>query len=97
MHSWYIVVGPDRYESLPEFDVLPPSEWPKVTTADVSMYMNHSCDPTCWFAFPEGQVTGEPLLMTATRDLVEGQCFSDAVRLFSLRREKIKLWLVGLA
>jgi hypothetical protein len=42
-------VGRDAFESLPEFDTLPFEAWNAVWPADPTLYMNHSCDPTCWY------------------------------------------------
>lgn len=46
---WMFQIGHDLFESLPEFDILPMRRWHSVRPDDLSMYMNHSCDPTCWF------------------------------------------------
>lgn len=80
-------VGEDAYESLPEYDRQPAEEW-TLESDDPSMYMNHSCEPTCWFEWEHGgatlraeEVGGEDrtmgqragaIVMTATRDLVPG-------------------------
>lgn len=79
-------VGEDAYESLPEYDRLPMDEW-KLESQDPSMYMNHSCEPTCWFEWNNngndptttntaegiaGARDGSRIVMTATRDLVPG-------------------------
>lgn len=64
--------GPDSHESLAEFDTLPPEQWHTVESRDPSMYMNHACEPTCWFEFPGGVLTQQPTLMTATRDIQPG-------------------------
>lgn len=60
--------GDDAYESLPEYDHQPMDEW-KLESEDPSMYMNHSCEPTCVFVpeHPDGVV-----VMVAFRDLVPG-------------------------
>lgn len=73
-------VGEDAYESLPEYDRLPMDEW-KLESQDPSMYMNHSCEPTCWFEWDTSETgdaqgsrarDGSGIVMTATRDLVTG-------------------------
>ena len=38
--------GPDSFESLPQFDVLPVEQWAMARPDDPTMFMNHSCDPT---------------------------------------------------
>ena len=43
--------------------------YPKVHTVDISNFMNHSADPTCWFV--DGGVEYEGV-MVATRDLRPG-------------------------
>jgi hypothetical protein len=45
--------GPDGFESLPQFDVLPVEQWAAARPDDLSMYMNHSCDPTVWYPNPD--------------------------------------------
>ena len=45
--------GPDSFESLPQFDVLPIEQWAAARPDDPSMYMNHSCDPTVWYPSPD--------------------------------------------
>lgn len=62
--------GPDAYESLPEYDALPFNEW-RLESDDPSMYMNHSCDPTCLFEC-ESIKTDGVVVMTASRDLEPG-------------------------
>ena len=49
---------------------MPVSEFPNVRTVDVSNYMNHSCQPTCWFVQGGPDFTG---LMVAARDLSPGE------------------------
>lgn len=72
LHFAYCI-GNDLLSGLPEFDTLDPSEWHTVRAADHSMYMNHSCDPTSWFVFPEGKVTVACDSMEATRDINAGE------------------------
>eukprot|EP00698_Gefionella_okellyi_P022366 TRINITY_DN7405_c0_g1_i1.p1 TRINITY_DN7405_c0_g1~~TRINITY_DN7405_c0_g1_i1.p1 ORF type:complete len:186 (-),score=15.49 TRINITY_DN7405_c0_g1_i1:285-842(-) len=60
-------VGPDSFNSAAEFDRLPVDSWLTVDrVGDASNYMNHSCDPSCWFA------TNGDTKMTARRDLRAG-------------------------
>jgi hypothetical protein len=46
-------VGHDSFESLPEFDRLPKEKWAEVQPQDPALFMNHSCDPTCWYPHPD--------------------------------------------
>lgn len=46
-------VGPDSFESLPEFDDLPFEQWRDVRPVDPALFMNHSCDPACWYRDPD--------------------------------------------
>lgn len=62
--------GVDAYEALPEYDLLPCDEW-KLESDDPSMYMNHSCEPTCLFECDRIKVDGV-VVMTASRDLHPG-------------------------
>jgi len=61
--------GEDEYQSLAEFNDLPPERFTEVRTVDISNYMNHSCEPTCWFVDGGERFTG---VMVATRDLHPG-------------------------
>jgi hypothetical protein len=61
--------GEDEYQSLAEFNDVPIEDFPKVRTVDVSNYMNHSCNPSCWFVDGGDKYTG---LMVAARDLQPG-------------------------
>ncbi|EEH58960.1 uncharacterized protein MICPUCDRAFT_56361 [Micromonas pusilla CCMP1545] len=63
-------VGEDAYEALPEFDRIPMSQW-QLQSEDPSMYMNHSCEPTCWFEPTRVEWDGV-VVMTASRDLRPG-------------------------
>ena len=63
--------GEDEFESLPEFDLLPQEQWAEAAPADVSMYMNHSCDPTSWFEFEHPGWVDGPGVMTARRDIAQ--------------------------
>jgi len=62
--------GDDEYQSLAEFNELPIEEYPTVRTVDVSNYMNHSCDPTCWFVDGGAEYNG---VMVASRDITPGE------------------------
>jgi len=62
--------GDDEYQSLAEFNDVPIEDFPTVRTIDVSNYMNHSCDPTCWFVDGGEDYTG---VMVATRDILPGE------------------------
>jgi len=61
--------GEDEYQSLAEFNDVPVERYPEVRTVDVSNYMNHSCDPTCWFVDGGDEWEGA---MVARRDLRPG-------------------------
>ena len=61
--------GEDEYQSLAEFNDMPTDEYPSVRPVDVSNYMNHSCNPSCWFVDGGEEYTG---LMVAARDLLPG-------------------------
>lgn len=61
--------GDDEFQSLAEFNELAPEEYTSVRTADISNYMNHSCEPTCLFVQPGDGYNG---VMIAARDLVPG-------------------------
>jgi hypothetical protein len=39
--------GDNKFVGCIEFDTTPIEEWADVRPSDDSMYMNHSCDPTC--------------------------------------------------
>lgn len=58
--------GDDEYQSLAEFNELPIEGYASVRTVDVSNYMNHSCDPTCWFVDGGDGFNG---VMVASRDI----------------------------
>jgi hypothetical protein len=62
--------GEDEYQSLSEFNDVPPDAFATVRTIDVSNYMNHSCAPTCWFVEGGDAYTG---LMVASRELEPGE------------------------
>ena len=59
-----------RFQSLAEFNDVPIEDFPSVLTIDVSNYMNHSCEPTCWFVQGGPEYTG---LMVAARDIMPGE------------------------
>jgi hypothetical protein len=59
-------IGPDSFESASEFDDLPREEWYTVRPSDTGLFMNHSCDPTCWYTHPD------MLEMSARRVILEG-------------------------
>jgi len=59
----------DEYQSLAEFNDLPVEDYPKVHTVDISNFMNHSADPSCWFVDGGDDYEG---VMVATRDLRAG-------------------------
>ncbi|KAJ1626094.1 hypothetical protein T492DRAFT_1035027 [Pavlovales sp. CCMP2436] len=61
--------GDDEFQSLAEFNELPPEQYACVRTADISNYMNHSCDPACWFVQSPDGFEG---VMVARRALVPG-------------------------
>lgn len=62
--------GDDEYQSLAEFNELPIEEYHTVRTVDVSNYMNHSCEPTCWFVDGGDEYNG---VMVASRDILPGE------------------------
>lgn len=62
--------GDDEYQSLAEFNELPIDEYPTVRTLDVSNYMNHSCEPTCWFVDGGTEYNG---VMVASRSILPGE------------------------
>lgn len=62
--------GQDEYQSLAEFNELPFEDYPNVRTMDVSNYMNHSCEPTCWFVDGGAEYNG---VMVASRDILPGE------------------------
>lgn len=64
-------VGDDAYEALPEYDRLPMDEW-RLESDDPSMYMNHSCEPTCVFEPEMLRTEHGAVVMTAFRDLHPG-------------------------
>lgn len=68
LHFMY-KTGEDEFQSLAEFNDVPPERFPEVRTVDISNYMNHSCEPTCWFV-DGGE--GFEAMMVATRDLIPG-------------------------
>lgn len=59
----------DQFHSLAEFNELAPEQYAGVRTADISNYMNHSCEPTCLFVQPGDAYEG---VMVAARDLEPG-------------------------
>ena len=62
--------GDDEYQSLAEFNELPIEAYPTVRTVDVSNYMNHSCEPTCWFVDGGDGYNG---VMVASRGILPGE------------------------
>ena len=77
--------GTDMYESCAEYNDLPLDEWGGVEIDDISMFMNHSCDPTVVYAW-----TADDFVQVATRDLPVGSqthflVFAEFCRLCGVR------------
>jgi SET domain-containing protein len=83
-------VGPDSFESLPDFDLMPPDKWHTAAIPDFTLFMNHSCDPTCWYTDPDlfefsarrrirpGEWVTYDYAMTETRDDQAFRCHCGA-------------------
>lgn len=65
--------GEGVLRSFKELDDVPVESWPSLQPTDDSAYMNHSCDPTAWYAFPDYKMTDECSLMVARRDIEPGE------------------------